>query len=402
VQELSDEATMEILQSLRARAVRDRGVEFADESVPLILLLAKQYLRNRYLPDKAIDILEQCAAYAMLNQVAMVTPEVVHDVVERMVSIPVALDSELSARLEEVKECLVVEAFCPEQIAEEIKDRLEVTMRSLDVSPSRPNAILLTAGTPGQAPELVADVIARALYGGSGRLIEVDMTRFTHASDVNWLTGAPPGYVGHDNALAFQLALAQRPFSVLVFKSVDASHPQVQVALAQALRSGYFTNNRGRKVYLSDAVVVMTIFTEGREAVKPLGFLGVQDERETLEARALPPVSSYVVPELAAEADVSYRPTHPQAENTRTWIERWVLPPVSECYEQYGLKLEWDPSILKWLSNAILEAGDLTKGGWLLEEKVLPKILPYLRQATKVVLSCEKDGSVQIRVSKGG
>jgi len=400
VQELSPDATLEILHALRERTSRERNVTLSDEALSLIVLLAQQYLRNRHFPDKAIDILEQSVAFAVLRGLQEVTPSVVRDVVERMVGIPVGLGADLSQHLSEVKRHLVTEAFCPEAVADQLVQRLEITMRALDITPVRPNSVLLVTGTAGEALDLTARVLAQVLYGDRERVIEVDMTAFTHPADVTRLTGAPPGYVGHDDVMAFHLRLAQQPWSVVLFKNVESSHPQAQEVLAQAFQSGFFTDARGRRVYLSDAIVVLTAAIEER-AKRPLGFgRGSGEDREE-EERATADVSPPLVPDLLAQIDLHWRPERPTSEGVQLWLERWVLPSLSERYERQGLQIDWDPSILKWLSEAIVIAGDLTQGERLVEERILPLLIPYLNAPGEVVLSFEEDRGIQIQSAKG-
>jgi ATP-dependent Clp protease ATP-binding subunit ClpC len=329
----------------------------------------------------------------VLTGLTEVTAEVVHQVAERMVGVPVDLGSEMSERLATVREHLIARAFCPERAADQVVRRLEVTMRGLDVDPSSPNVVLLVADTSGDVPELTARVLAESLYGDRRRLIEVDMTRFTHAADVNWLTGAPPGYVGHDRALGFHLELAQQPWSVVLFKNVEASHPQAQELMAQAFRAGYFTDNRGQRVYLSDAALVLTV-TADEKAARAIGFGSGEDD--VAEEQAGPQVSSLLVSDLVNELDAWWAPAPPTAENVRLWVAEWVLPPLTERYAHQGMRIDWHPSILRWLTDAILDAGNLLQGERLLEEKVLPILVEHLEEARHVVLSCDEDGDVRV------
>jgi ATP-dependent Clp protease ATP-binding subunit ClpC len=400
VQELSTDATMEILNSLRQKAEHERNVTFPQETLDLIILLAQQYLRNRYFPDKAIDILEQCTAHAVLNELEEVTPAIARRVAERMIGMPIDLGSQLTERLRGVKDQLTNQAFCPESVAEQVVERLEVTARGLDVAPTRPNAVILTAGASGQEPELAAQVLAEALYGSRDRVIEVDMTRFTHASDVNWLIGAPPGYVGHDRTMGFHLELAQQPWSVLLFKNVEASHPQAQEVLAQALRSGSFTNSREQKVYLSDATVVLTVTTEGVRR-NQLGFVAEGATQMPEAADAAEGIRSLLVPDLVAELDIAWSPAPLTMERVESWVTRWVLPPMAKRYGRQGLQITWDPSFVTWLSGEILESGDLKHGERLLEEEVLPQLVPHLDSRGKILLACGEDGALQIEAKKG-
>ncbi len=394
VQELSPQATLEILRALRERAVRERDITVSEEALPLIILLAQQYLRNRHFPDKAIDIFEQSVAAALLRSQTEVTPDLVCEVVQRMTGIPLDLGPGLSRRLEEVKRRLVDRAFCPEAAAEQLTHRLEITLRGLDVTPSRPNAVVLVVGTPGQAPELAARILAEALYDDPGRLIELDMTRFTHPADVNWLTGAPPGYVGHDAVLEFHRQLAQQPWSVVLFKNVDAAHPQAQEVLAEAFRSGFLTDAQGHKVYLSDTVVVMTATVE-ETTKRRIGFHADREEREAgkIGPGVLPPL----LPDLLDRVEVSWQPEQPTGERVQTWLKEWILPSLVERYQRQGLEVEWDPSLVEWLSATILAAGELNQGERLIEEQVLPVLVPYLNQPGRVVLTYDQDKGIQIQ-----
>lgn len=399
VQELSPEATLEILHVLRERAMQERGVTFSEEALRVTILLAQQYLRNRHFPDKAIDIFEQSVAYAVLQSLGEVTPTVVREVVQRMTGIPVDLGPDLTRRLGEVKQHLVTKAFCPEAIADQLVQRLEITMRGLDITPLRPNAVLLVAGIPSEAPELAAFVLAEALYGARDRLIELDMSRFTHPADVTWLTGAPPGFVGHDAILEFHRQLAQHPWSVILLKNIEASHPQAQEVLAEAFRSGFLTDAQGRKIYLSDSIVVLTATAAKEGTRRRLGFgrddAGREAEEET--GPEIPPLS----PDLMARLDLCWRPERPTTERVQLWLEHWVLPTLTERYQRQGLEIVWDPTVVEWLSATVLATGNLQQGEHLVEERVLPTLIPYLNAPGKVILSYEKDVGVQIQHTKG-
>jgi ATP-dependent Clp protease ATP-binding subunit ClpC len=402
VQELSCDATLEILRSLRERAVRERGVTFTDQALDLMILLAQRYLKNRNFPDKGIDLLEQCLAYAVLNGVAEVTPAVVHSVVERMVGMPTELGADLSVRLGKVKESLMGEAFCPEETAVQVIQRLEIAMRGLDVDPVRPNAVLLVVGPAGREPELAAQVLAQSLFGSRERLIEFDLSRLKHEADISWLTGSPPGYIGHDNPVQFHLELTQQPWSVLLLTNVDACHPQAHVVLAQAFRSGFLTESHGRRIYLSDAVVVLTATVAEERMAEPLGFIKDKNLPEVADA-ALPDISSMLQPELVSELDLYWRPARLTRERLQSWLKSWVLPVVSERYQRQGLAIRWDASIVEWLSGQILGQGkgNLLQGERLVEERVLPLLIPFLKEPGEVTVFSDQQGEIQVKSMKG-
>jgi ATP-dependent Clp protease ATP-binding subunit ClpC len=402
VQELSPEATLDILRNLRERAIRERGVTFTDRALDVMILLAQRHLKNRNFPDKGIDLLEQCLAYALLNDVTEVTPAVVSSVVERMVGMPTELGADLSARLGKVKDSLMDEAFCPEEVAAQIVQRLEIAMRGLDVDPVRPNAVLLVAAPAGQVPELAAQVLASSLFGSRERLVEFDLSRLKHEADVSWLTGSPPGYIGHDNPVQFHLELTQQPWSVLLLTNIDACHPQAHSVLAQAFRSGFLTESHGRRIYLSDAVVVLTANVEEGRTAGPLGFVKDTNLSEEPEAAAIN-VSSMLQPELIAQLDLSWRPARLTKDRLQSWLKAWVLPVLSERYQRQGLAIQWDASIVEWLSGQILALGkgDLMQGERLVEEHVLPLLIPFLKEPGEVILFCDQTGAIQVQSMEG-
>jgi ATP-dependent Clp protease ATP-binding subunit ClpC len=401
VQELSGEATLEILRKLREKAIRERGITFTDQALSLMILLAQRYLRNRNFPDKGIDLLEQCLAHALLHDISEVTPSLVQDVVERMVGMPTELGSELSERLTAVTKSLFEEAFCPPESAAQVSQRLETAMRGLDVEPVRPNAVLFVAGPAGQVPELAAQVIAQSLFGSRERVIEFDLSRIKHEGDVNWLIGSAPGYIGHDNPVPFHVELSQQPWSVLLLTNVDECHPQAHPLLAQAFHDGFFTESHGRRIYLSDAIVLMTATLAEHRSGRPFGLVP-QDQSQPLEAEpALPDLSRLLSPELMAEIDFAWTPDRPTAGRLESWLMQWVFPVLSERYLRQGLDIEWDPSMAGWLAGQIVKAGDLLQGERLVEDQVLPLLIPYLKEPGKVTLLCDTEGTIKVKTEKG-
>lgn len=168
--------------------------------------------------------------------------------------------------------------------------------------------------------------------------------------------------------------------------------------LAEALRSGFLTDAQGRKVYLSDTVVVMTATVE--ETVKRR--IGFHADREGLEASQVGPgILPPLLPDLMDRVELCWQPEPPTAERLQVWLKEWVLPSLVERYQRQGLEVEWDPSVTEWLSATILAAGELTRGERLIEEQVLPALIPYLDRPGKVILTYHQDKGIQTEYTKG-
>jgi ATP-dependent Clp protease ATP-binding subunit ClpC len=215
------------------------------------------------------------------------------------------------------------------------------------------------------------------------------MTRFTHPADVNWLIGAPPGYIGHDRMLGFHLELSQQPWSVLVFNGVEHAHPKALEVLAQAFNSGSFTDARERKVYLSDAVVVLTATSE-KVLKEKLGFQTKGTEladREPIEIDPSAVLSDDLIPLL----DAVWRPRIDSHERVQGWLHDWILPPLTERFSRQGLHLDWEESTIEWLSNEVLASSNLSSAEELIEKVVIPELVPLLDVRADVTISYEDE-----------
>ena len=401
VQELSTDSTLKILETLASKALSERNINFSPEALERIILFAKQYMRNRTFPDKAIDILEQTVAHATINEISQVSSEIVQKVAQQMIGMPVDFTYQLAEHLQAVKNHLITEAFCPEEIADGIIARLAVTARGLDINPSRPNIVLLSMGTAGQPAELPAQVLAQALFGDRNRLIDIDMTRFMHETDLHWLLGAPPGYIGHDRTPEFLLQIAQQPWSVILLRDINLSHPKAQEVFAQAIHAGYLTSYQDKKIYLSDAVFVLTIDIEQKEG-KKLGFLPHEKASSVEEDKLFIPLNQYIIDEIINELDFSWTPEKLTLENISVWVEEWIFPPVYERYSQMGLEMEIKSDLVHWLASEIMRINNLNHGEQLLEEEVLPNLIPYLNTKGKISIDLTEDNLIQIINDQGG
>lgn len=342
VQEPPRTATTNILQERGRSSLAKYGVEVPDESVDAMISLAERYMRNRYMPDKALDVFDQTLARARLNSLKAITPDLVRDVVGAMVGIPVD-DKIISLRLDNLRQVLVDRGGCQPDDAARIAQRLQVTMRGMDVRPQRPDVIIL-ASSDHHDPAMFARALADGIFGPDAPLIEMDMSTFVHPTDVNWFVGAPPGYLGHDETPPMHLQLSQRPWSVVVFKRPDLAHEAVQLALATVLRDGFLKDSKGHRVHLSDAVVVLTAVSERRGRSRGVGF-----EREDSAALSDSAVSAQptqlLAAELAACVDLSCRVSACTAV-TEEWVMGCLLEPLARRWaESRNVSVEWDVTV---------------------------------------------------------
>ncbi len=387
VQELTAGQTLRVLEVLRDEFRRLRQVDVPDATLSWLVHFSQRYLRNRYFPDKAVDLLEQCVAYALTQGKAAVGLAEAQAVAQRMVGMPVdpaggiaRLEAELDGR-----------ALLAEADAHAFLGRLAVTLRGLDLRPSRPNAVLLLVGEAAQGAEPLSEAVALALFGATERVVAIDLSRMVHPEDVTLLVGAPPGYVGYSDSLPLH-RVAQMPWCVLRLENLAACHPQIRTVLTQALSDGFFTDGRGKRIYLSDAVVLLTA-NVGEAARGPLGFCRPAQAAEG-DARAAAEEALGV--ELVAQADLVCAHAPSSAEAGRRWLTDTLLPDLARRYRERRVEFAWDGSLVDWLLGQRSAHQGLR--GWerLLDEALSPALIPYLPSG-----EAEEGASYRVRVEAG-
>ena len=368
VQELTPEQTLAVLLSLRETLAQARGVSVSEDVLRRLIDLAQRFLRNRHFPDKAVDLLEQCVAHALAEGKAAVEPDDAEAVVQRLVGMPLSLDT----RLSDLRRDLATGGILTPGEAAAVLSHLQVSLSDLDVRPTRPNAVALLLGHAAENGEALADALALTLYGGADRVIAIDFSRFGEAHDISMLIGSPPGYVGYSQSLPIH-KLAQMPWCVLLCENVHACHPFVRELLQQALASGLFTDAGGRRLYLSNAVVVLTARVDGT-AHRAMSFRHTDDSSED-EAR------SGAVQELGQgfvdESDVVCAGAEPGPAGQRR-AQQALLSDLRDRYGRHSVTLTWDEGLADWLTAHVGPHPRSRDWERLIDERLSPLLVSHL------------------------
>ncbi len=372
VQELTPEQTLEILYSLRDDLSKLRKVEIPDEVLSTLVEFAQNFMRNRYFPDKAVDLLEQCVAHAITHDKSTVELSDARAVVERMVGMPLDLGDRLTSLREKLAERDLLK---PEDV-DALINRLEVTMRGLDLRLSRPNAVVLLIGDAAEADEVLSKILAKELFGSEERVVAIDFSRFVHPADVTSLIGAPPGYVGYSDSLPLH-RVAQMPWCVLRCENIDASHPAVLAVMTQALSAGLVAEARGKNIYLSDTVVLLTAGIDAG-SVRPFGFRRAEGEPASRASDIQSGIAQALGDELASQVDLVCSEVPMEGEAGRRHLEKYLLPDLSERYSKRGVSLHWDESLIKWLLEQHGAHSNQREWERLVDERLSPLLVKYL------------------------
>jgi len=395
VHELSQEETLQVMQTLRDEFTKTHTISISDEILTWLVQFGDQYMRNQHFPDKAVDLLEQCVAHAVTQGRATVDLEAAQEVAQRMVGMPLALED----RLSELEKQLTAQGLLGKAETTALVNRLQVTMRGLDMRSDRPNAIIMLTRDARENSEMLAEAIARAIYGGEDRVIAIDFARFLHPEDVNLLVGAPPGYIGYTDSLPLH-RLGQIPWCVLRFENVDTCHPYIREVLTQAFRDGNLMDGRGKLMHLSDTIVLLTADIQ-LETQRSMGFFQQPNDIGTQDVEKA--VRSSLGEDLASQLDLVLFGTHGEEGISPEWLEKNLLSEVAQRYAKQGVHIQWDETLKGWLFEALAHGfSDSDWENWV-DHALTPALIDYLpqtRAADKTVVTVKiEDGKLVVSKS---
>lgn len=375
VQEMTPEQAYSVLQTVRTDLSKLKDVQVGDDVLSYLVEFGHQYMRNRHFPDKAVDLLEQSFAYAIAHNQKEVNLYTAQRVAQRMISMPLSL----AERFQALEERLFQRGLLPGRNQEQLMGRLQVTLRGLDIRSTRPNAVILLVGEASKNAESLAESIAEALFGSVERVVAVNLERMVHPADISLLVGAPPGYIGYSDELPLH-RLSQIPWCVLRFDGIDGCHPQIRRFIARALEDGSFTDGRGKTIYLSDTVVILTAGTVSLATQYTLGFQSQRNILNDEDVRQI--INNALGDDLLDQVDVLVQQSASVPTSFAEWLEKNFLVNLQARFTKLSVSLEWDESLLEWFA-AQQETG-LSEREWeeLFDKQISPAIARHLPPET--------------------
>ncbi len=262
VDEPTIEQTVAILRGLSKRYAEHHNVEIRDEAVRAAAALSARYIADRFLPDKAIDLMDEAAATVALNNRGdahrFVSADDVASVVTKWTGIPQSTLSESQAN-----HLLSLEATLSKRVIGQstaiaaVSEAIRRARAGLH-DPRKPLGSFLFMGSSGVGKTELAKALAHALFGTEEALVRIDLSEFTEAHTISRLLGAPPGYQGHDEPGQLTEPVRRRPYCVVLFDELEKAHPDVAAILLQILDDGRVTDAKGRTIDFRHALIIMT------------------------------------------------------------------------------------------------------------------------------------------------
>lgn len=346
VEEPTEEETETILHGIKERYEQHHQVQISDEAIHAAVMLSQRYISDRFLPDKAIDLMDEAAAHLRLMEVKapeqmlllerefqdavngveknliagdvqgaaecrkkqaelekqmqslrkkyerkkrgqrlLLTDDDIAQVVSVWTKIPVSrLNEKEAVRLRNLEKTLHKRVVGQEDAVSAVSRAVRRGRVGLK-EPNRPVGSFLFLGPTGVGKTEISKALAEAVFGDEKAMIRVDMTEYMEKHSVSKMIGSPPGYVGHEEGGQLSEKVRRNPYSVILFDEIEKAHQDVFNILLQVLDDGHITDSQGRQVSFKNTIIIMTSNAGAQAIVEPkkLGFASVDDEKTNYE-----------------------------------------------------------------------------------------------------------------------
>jgi len=345
VLEPSVEDAYKILKGLKSRFEDHHGLRYSDRALRVATEMSARYITDRYLPDKAIDVIDEAGAYQQLlpssRRKKVIGAGDIESVIAKIARIPpktvTSDDRELLQKLEPNLQMVV---FGQDKAISQLVSSIKLARAGLR-SGDKPIGSFLLAGPTGVGKTEVTKQLALQL---GLELIRFDMSEYMERHTVSRLIGAPPGYVGFDQGGLLTDAVTKHPHSVVLLDEIEKAHPEVFNLLLQVMDHGALTDNNGRKADFRNVIFVMTT-NAGAENVsrRSIGFTQQDHSTDALEA-----INRMFTPEFRNRLDATV-PFEPLGEDVILTVVDKFLTELQGQLDEKRVQLEVDEEARLWL-----------------------------------------------------
>ncbi len=406
VAEPSIDETVEILKGIKNYYEEHHRVIIPDYLINRLVVLSERYIMDRFLPDKAIDLMDEAATYAALNNKSLAEYDRINSEIdslkseeEKLVALGEEADYEKLAQIrceiakineksEELKEKALGKKVSESDLAhvlelwtgipsskiqenefkklefleENIKKKIigqdeavdavaaAIRRNRIKLSLRRRPASFIFVGSTGVGKTELVKVLASELFDSPDALIRVDMSEYMEKHSASKIVGSPPGYVGYDEAGQLTEKVRQRPYSVILFDEIEKAHPDVMNILLQILDEGKITDSHGRAVNFENTVIVMTSNAGSNKKDGSLGF--GKTENELVKEKVMKSLKEFLRPEFISRIDeiivfnkLSY--------DDYVKIAELIIDEYKESLKERDIKLSYDKKVLELLAEKV-------------------------------------------------
>ncbi|MBY6037832.1 ATP-dependent Clp protease ATP-binding subunit [Fictibacillus nanhaiensis] len=401
VNEPTTDEAYEILKGLASRYEDFHQVKFTEEALKACVQLSHRYIQDRFLPDKAIDLMDEAGSKSNLQHItiekssveerleqlvkekekaatdenyelaaklrqeelvleeklknqeedkkaAIVQVEDIQKIVEHKTGIPVRkLQSDEQSKMKELAAKLASQVIGQDEAVEKVAKAIRRSRAGLKAK-KRPIGSFLFVGPTGVGKTELTKTLAKELFGDEDSMIRLDMSEYMEKHAVSKLIGSPPGYVGHEEAGQLTEQIRRKPYSILLLDEIEKAHPDVQHMFLQIMEDGRLTDSQGRTVSFKDTVIIMT--SNAGSSVKQTKKLGFNTEDVVKETNILDSLGGYFKPEFLNRFD-SIVQFQSLKEEHLVKIVNLMLQELSEQLQEQNIKINVTPAAKQKLAK---------------------------------------------------
>ncbi len=403
VNEPTIEDSIQILMGIKGYYERHHGINIPEEIVRNIVIMSERYITERYLPDKAIDLLDEASSYVAMNshivnridelkdEISKTKKQIetlsqgeandsVYEELARLRSLELKLNDEfdklsaerdnLTLTVEDLAKVIEIWTGIPasnisenefgriHKMEETIKGRIvgqdeaiasvakAIKRSRAGISYKKKPCSFIFAGKTGVGKTELVKVLASYLFDGTESLIRLDMSEFMEKHSVSRIIGSPPGYVGYDEAGQLTEKIRRKPYSIILFDEIEKAHPDVLNILLQILDDGRITDSHGKTVNFENTVIVMTTNAGSKDSESSIGF--GKTANTIIKDRVMKALETFLRPEFINRIDEIIVFNSLTEENFAAICDI-MLNDLKDILSEKNVKLYWDKKTIDYL-----------------------------------------------------